>query len=273
MANSNKIILKSIDEDKFVDFIKKFLTFDSNLLLEIEEENGENFFSVKSFTPSKTSIKYGRIAISDCFDIDEEVDLPLNLKIGIYGVRNLATYFGYIEDSEFELIIHYPNEASVDDNLWASNIELNSTSLKKNFAAAKRNSFKLMPKEAIPVVFNTEDSNWNFRLSSNDIKKIKTLMELEASTIISINVIDDKNVVFGTVEEDGVRINIETADIEINNNVNIEINKENFKKYLDDDSCSLYCKDNSLLFLEGDDPDTANIKVALSKVKHEETEL
>lgn len=229
-----KITLKCKRPTDFINFILKFRSFDSNVLIEfIDSER----IQIKASTPSHSTAKYGTLEFNEIFDIVSGT-MPNELRWAVFNIDKIKTIFNSLvtDSGELKFDIDY-NEK--EEPHYFSKITVSSTNIKFNIKCGENDLLEYIPDFKLENLFKEENLNFKLKLKKEDIAQILQLSGLD---------IDD-NIKFSTM---GKKLSFKgksyvyafTGDVETTQEKEISLTKSNLK-YLDNDDYLLFSKETS----------------------------
>lgn len=259
---ANNLSFRFLNASNFSDFLKRFIVVDSNALLELRTDNT---LVIKSYTASRTAVKYGVLKLEDVFDFDPDEDkVESNIKIGIYNIERLIKTIAMYGEKD-DVTIDFQYDLDSDGEFFAKNIHFDNGVLDMDFACAQKSLFKFMPDDIVKTVFNSEDYGFKFKLDSATLRIIESATALESGTDLNL-------VVRGEEDDYYLEFNSKIFKYKYTNEVEVEktddpvtISKD-YLKYLDKETYTCYSTDNALL-LFSDDSET---KISFGRVVAED---
>ncbi|TAL68566.1 MAG: hypothetical protein EPN82_09815 [Bacteroidetes bacterium] len=250
-----------------INYLKQFITIDSNSLLEITPEKN---FVIKSYTAARTAVIVGKIELGEFCKTPLKVRLPKRvIKCGIYNTKLLIDMLTrFQKNTEIQLTLQYHVENNGE--LVGDNIILSDFNKEFNLRFAQISLFKDMEDDIADSVFDMSKSYFSFELPSTKLKEIKADAALQNGFDLEIfpRIINNKKFVCFTGKDFSDKIPIET-DLDIGNIQGATITKEYFR-YLDKDSnYTCHLTETSVLFIS----DKFNTKTCFGRVMNAEDEL
>ena len=176
------LTVKSASE--FTNFLKRFSSIESTLLLEME--NG--YLKAKTHTPERSVVKSSKIDMSQIFDMEGVVTTGQNILFGIFSVDKLTEAFKHFTDSDVSFTISYEN---TPDGMIGTEVTLASSSLKINFQCASLRLFTHITDEMMSRISNTDTAAINFVLTKEHQKRISSISTIDSDhKLLTVNVKD-----------------------------------------------------------------------------------
>jgi len=175
---AQKIEFSAKNVKAFSAWLKKFVSIDQSLLLEVDET--ESLFLAKTYNEERSVVKYSQIKFDEAgFAVKPSKD-PKRVKVGIYNIARLMKIMDQFNDQEFSFTINY-DELSGDTTEWAGlTLLLKNKNLKMTVDCTSLNIFKYIPdakfKDAIATV---EDVLAKFELTKANIEQTNQLCSLD----------------------------------------------------------------------------------------------
>jgi hypothetical protein len=233
---AEKITFKVKSASEFTNFLKRFSSIESTLLLEIE--NG--YLKAKTHTPERSVVKSSKIDMSQIFDMESANATGQNVLFGIFSVDKLTDAFKHFSDTDVEFILKYENTA---DGMIGTEVVLSSPSLKINFQCASLRLFTHITDEMMDRISNTESAPINFVLTKEHQKRISSI-----STIDSDHKLLTLDVNKGQVKVTGRSYDLSLMHIDQpTDDVSISIYKNQFG-FLDREDAIAYLSGDRIVF-------------------------
>lgn len=220
---------------KFMNFLKKFSSIESTLLVEIE--NGS--LKAKTHTPDRSVVKSSSIAIEDVLEFVEG-DENINLVFGLYNIEKFAGAFKHFGNDNFELHIEY-------DKLEKLNVgtQLNLKTRKLNilFDCASYRIFTHISDEMMERMIGDPDEGISFDMDKTVQSQITSLLSIDN---------DHKLVTFKT-EKNFIRAVGKSFDFELVENdedfskSTTTVHKQHFH-FLDNEDANVVISDDKIIF-------------------------
>lgn len=229
--------LKINQTARFINFLKRFSSIESNLLLEI----GTNFVKAKTHTPERSVVKYSSIAIDELFS---EHNIKEPVKLGIYNIDKLAQSFKYFGEGEFEFIV---NVEKIQDEYVGTSILMKNSSLDITFNCASLKMFTFITDDILTNLTDTSASIVNLLLPKEQQSKIISLFGID--TDYSKLTFDTKK---GKISAKGNNFNyVILSDDKITTDTSISVFKHHYV-YLDREDTQIYICDDQLILLSNE---------------------
>ncbi len=228
------LTVKSASE--FTNFLKRFSSIESTLLLEME--NG--YLKAKTHTPERSVVKSSKIDMSQIFDMEGVVTTGQNILFGIFSVDKLTEAFKHFTDSDVSFTISYEN---TPDGMIGTEVTLASSSLKINFQCASLRLFTHITDEMMSRISNTDTAAINFVLTKEHQKRISSISTIDSDhKLLTVNVKDGNINVTGKSYDMSLLTLDGTAD-----DVSISIYKNQFG-FLDREDAVAYLSGDRIVF-------------------------
>jgi len=252
-SSKNKLQLNLINPKGLVDFISKFKSIDSNLLLSITADK----IDVRAYTPNAVAVKMGELNFDDIFTLPDGETVPENLKVGIYNVQKFIKIFNYIDEENVLLNITYSTEKNGDN--YGIKLDIKTATLQKVIPGAKQTMFKSLTDEQVERAFDVEEAYYCLNFEKHLLDKIKNLLSVEASKYFTL--VYKKGTIFFIGKEFKLKY---TDEVEILKEEDFELPLEkDVFKYADGDDYNLYGKETGALLFSKD----AEIKIGLAAIE------
>lgn len=246
-----KLELNLLDAENLINFITKFRVIDKNIMLKIYNDK----IVAKSFKEDVNLIKYGEIEFDNLFTFVNKKDkIEEPIKLWVYNIDKFKSALNIIGNCKFIV--------EIDDDLFATKIELKSRNIKKTIPVLNNLEFNEIEDEKIIKLFDKSSTHVGFEIEKNFLLKLKALNDLENENYFYISIVDNVPIFYGSEFE----LKLET-EIEKNKEVTQKyyIDKSIFK-YIDLEDQEIYLKDNAILLFNG------NFKIASSLLENTEIE-
>lgn len=232
-----KITLKVKSSSEFTNFLRRFSSIESTLLLEIE--NG--MLKAKTHTPERSVVKSSKIDMGQIFDMEGVLTVGQNILFGIFSVDKLIESFKHFSESDLEFALSYENTA---DGMIGTEITLSSPSLTINFQCASLRLFTHITDIMMDKISNTEESPINFVLTKEHQKRISSI-----STIDTDHKLLTVNIKKGNVNVTGrsYDLSLMSIDNKANEDVSISIYKNQFS-FLDREDAMAHLSGDRIVF-------------------------
>lgn len=248
-----KLQLNLINPKGLIEFIGKFKSIDSNLLLAIDTEKIE----VRSYTPTAVAVKIGEINFENVFALPEGEEIPPKFKIGIYNVAKFIKIFSYVDEDNILLNITYSQEKNGDN--YGIKIDVKTATLQKVIPGAKQSMFKSMTDDQVERAFDIEEAFYSIEFGKPILDKIRNLLSVESSHYFTI--ISKKDAIYFTGSEFKLKYSGE-LDILKEEDFELPLASDVFK-YADNENYTLYAKETGALLMSKD----SNIKIGLAAIE------
>lgn len=164
----------------FQAWLKKFVSIDQSVLLEIDENNDR--FCAKVYNEERSVVKFSQIKFDEAGLTVKKSKDPQRVKVGIYNIARLMKVMDQFGDGEFSFTINYDEVTGEGNTDFAGiNLILKNKSLKFNVECTSLNIFKYIDDELFENrIAALDDVVANFSLSSSDIEKTNSLCSLDS---------------------------------------------------------------------------------------------
>lgn len=260
----NSITLNCVNSKELINFILKFKELDTSCLLEIDKDN----ITIKSCDPNRHGIKYGKLDFNSIFRLDDDVELPENLFVGIYSTENFKTVLETMSDSSLRFQLFYTeethnisfmnqNEEVVTNYVYS--LKLATDKMSVDIPMGEFGEFSYVSDKVVSLLFTPDEFKFKFDLTKNTLKQVESLSSIGGTD--------------GIVFEPKTKwVNILGRDFKIKNEDSVEINelgsvtldKRKFK-YLDKSDYTVYAISSGCLF-KGPD----GVDVVISELSDED---
>src|SRR5574343_36330 len=253
-APNTDLVLTSINTKELITFMSKF-SLDASCLIEFPDSDT---IAIKSTETDRHVVKYGKKEFSDIFKLEEDVELPDNLLIGIYNTSNFKSILNTMsltgEDVKF--IVKYAEETNkvgsgkkaVDMTCnFATSLQLSTSNLTVDIPIGEFSEFGYIQNSDIERMFNNEEYDFKFSISKDSLKQIEQLASMDGTDSITFQPKDVDIYIYGYKFIITAADNVEVNDV---NEVGI---KNSYLKYLDKTDYEVYGLTNRCLFVSDDD--------------------
>lgn len=248
--------LEFISTDAFVGFLNKFISIDSNALLEIRTDNT---LVIKSYTASRTAVKMGVIALDEIFEVDDN-EIKDNIKVGIYNLEKLIKFFSFVEAND-GIMFKVEYKLDSDGDNYAKRIWCNTKVDKKDFACANKTLFKYMSDDTAEGVFGVKDNLFNLKIDQSILTKISNYSSLEPASELSFCAYTKNGEQIVDFKGKSYSIGY-YGDFEINKEVEKAAISKDYLKFCDKEEYKVYITGPSIIFIS----ETSNTKLALGRL-------
>lgn len=227
-----KLTLKVTQTDAFSDFLKRFTSIDSSLLLEF----GTSSVKAKSHTPERSVVKYCEISLDEIFSTH---DITENFKVGLFNIDKLKQSFKYFSGSDFNFIIDLQR---LDDQWVGTQITLNNSSLEVRFDCASMTLFTFIEDSVFNKISDYSNPKAKFLLQKEQQSKITSLFGIDS---------DYSKLTFefanGKVFAKGKNFKYEVLDESgVDGKVSLSVFKHHYS-FLDNETCEVYVLESKLV--------------------------
>jgi hypothetical protein len=167
----SKIIYRVESPARFTNFLKKFSSIESTLLVEIE--NG--VIKAKTHTPDRAVVKSSSIEISEILSVSEG-DASTNVMFGLYNIEKFANAFKHFA-SEFDLIIEF---SELDGKNVGTQLTLKNKKLNVRFECASYRIFTHISDDMMERIAGDVDNGVEFELDKNIQSQISSLSGIDS---------------------------------------------------------------------------------------------
>jgi|AntAceMinimDraft_7_1070363.scaffolds.fasta_scaffold01077_3 hypothetical protein len=232
--NEKQLELKISNSGEFFDFLKKFSSIDSSLLMEFNSTT----ITAKSHTPERSVVKSSSIALDEIFS-EFTIDEPF--KVGIFNIDKLKTAFKYFEGSDFTFGI---NLSKMQDEWVGTNIFLKNSSLDISFSCASLSLFTQITNDIMDKITDTSGFKSKFLLQREQLARITSLFGIDS---------DYSKITFeitkGKIYVKGKNFKYEVLDdADPDNNQSLSVFKHHYS-FLDNETTEVYMMDDKLVLI------------------------
>jgi hypothetical protein len=166
----------------FQTWLKKFISIDQSVLLEIDENNDR--FCAKVYNEERSVVKFSQIKFDEAGLTVKKSKDPQRVKVGIYNIARLMKVMDQFGDGEFTFIVNYDEVSGEGVTDFAGvNLIFKNKSLKFNIECTSLNIFKYISDELFETrIAAMDDVIANFMLSSANIEKVNSLCSLDSES-------------------------------------------------------------------------------------------
>ena len=166
----SKIVYRVESPARFTNFLKKFSSIESTLLVEIE--NG--VIKAKTHTPDRAVVKSSSISMSEILTVADGLT-PTNVIFGLYNIEKFANAFKHFSN-EFDLIIDY---SELEGKNVGTQLTLKSKKLNVRFECASYRIFTHISDEMMERIAGDVESGVEFELDKNLQSQISSLSGID----------------------------------------------------------------------------------------------
>lgn len=161
----------------FSSWLQRFVSIDTALLIEIDEENSE--FLAKTYNEERSAVKFSRIKFDVAGFVVVPSKTPKRIKVGLYNIAKLMKIMDQFSDAEFSFVVNY--DELVDTNeLVGDSIILKNKNLKMTVECTSLNIFKYISDDLFKnTIAHLDDNPVNFKLSAAKIDQVNSLCKLD----------------------------------------------------------------------------------------------
>lgn len=163
-------------------WLKKFVSIDQSVLLEVDQNNDR--FCAKVYNEERSVVKFSQIKFDEAgFTVKKSKD-PQRVKVGIYNIARLMKIMDQFGNEEFSFIINYDELTGDGTTDFAGlSLILKNKLLKFTVECTSLNIFKYIGDELFETrIASLDDVIANFELSSNDIEQTNSLCSLDSES-------------------------------------------------------------------------------------------
>jgi hypothetical protein len=177
---AKKIEFSAKNVKAFSTWLKKFVSIDQSLLLEIDEN--ESLFIAKTYNEERSVVKYSKIKFDEAGLTVKKSKDPQRVKVGIYNIARLMKVMDQFGSEEFSFTVNYDEVTGDNSTEFAGlNLVLKNKSLKITVDCTSLNIFKYISDELfVDRIAALDDVVAKFELSSENIEKVNSLCSLDS---------------------------------------------------------------------------------------------
>lgn len=222
----------------FTSWLRRFISIDNSLLLEIDEKTST--FVAKVYDEARSCVKYSSIKFDDAGMVTKVSKDPKRIKVGIFNVSRLIKIFDQFNDAEFTFTINYSDLISDDSTTQyaGETINLKNKSLKMNVDCTSLNIFKYISDDLFKDKIAATEVVDRFTFTKTNLEKINALCALDNEhKFIEFKFSDNKVYVSGKTFEYLLeeRENLKNASINVFKTQYSNLDVENYEVELGDD--------------------------------------
>ena len=177
---AKKIEFNAKNVKAFSAWLKKFVSIDQSLLLEIVED--ESMFLAKTYNEERSVVKLSKIKFDEAGLTVKKSKDPQRVKVGIYNIARLMKVMDQFGDEEFSFTVNY-NEVTGDGgtDFAGLNLVLKNKTLKFTVEVTSLNIFKYIDDELFESRIAALDNVVaKFELSAPNIEQTNSLCSLDS---------------------------------------------------------------------------------------------
>lgn len=161
----------------FSSWLQRFVSIDTALLIEIDEENSE--FLAKTYNEERSAVKFSKIKFDVAGFVVVPSKTPKRIKVGLYNITKLMKIIDQFSDSEFSFVVNY--DELVDTNEFVGDsILLKNKNLKMSVECTSLNIFKYISDDLFKnTIAHLDGKPVNFKLSGTKINQVNSLCKLD----------------------------------------------------------------------------------------------
>jgi hypothetical protein len=163
----------------FTGWLRRFVSIDNSLLLEIDEKTST--FIAKVYNEERSCVKFSSIKFNDAGLTTKVFSDPKRIKVGIFNVPRLIKIFDQFSDAEFTMTINYQDLVSEDSSIQyaGESILLKNDTLKMNVDCTSLNIFKYISDELFKDTIMATEIVGTFELTKSNLEKVNSLCILD----------------------------------------------------------------------------------------------
>jgi hypothetical protein len=168
----SKNTYRVISPAKFTNFLRKFSSIESTLLVEIENEN----LKAKTHTPDRSVVKSSSISLEEVLEFVDGNE-NINVVFGLYNIEKFASSFKHFGSDNFDLIIEYEKldkTINVGTQLTLKNQKLNI-----RFECASYRIFTHISDDMMEKISGDLSEGISFDLDKNTQAQISSLSGID----------------------------------------------------------------------------------------------
>lgn len=182
MANITKktIEFNSKNVKAFSNWLRRFISIDNSLLLEIDEKTST--FVAKVYDEARSCVKYSSIRFDDAGLTTKVSKEPKRIKVGIFNVSRLIKIFDQFNDAEFTMTVNYSDLIGDDSTTQyaGETILLKNKILKMNVDCASLNVFKYISDDLFKEKIAYTEIVDTFKFTKANLEKVNSLCTLDS---------------------------------------------------------------------------------------------
>jgi hypothetical protein len=177
---ARKIEFSAKNVKAFQTWLKKFVSIDQSLLLEVDEN--ESMFLAKTYNEERSVVKLSKIKFDEAGLTVKKSKDPQRVKVGIYNIARLMKVMDQFGSEEFSFTVNYDEVTGDSGTDFAGlNLILKNKTLKVNVECTSLNIFKYIGDELFETrIAALDEVVSKFELSSEDIEKTNSLCSLDS---------------------------------------------------------------------------------------------
>lgn len=175
---AKKIEFSAKNVKAFSSWLKKFVSIDTALLLEVDEV--ESTFLAKTYNEERSVVKFSKIKFDAAGLTVKPSKEPRRVKIGIYNIARLMKIMDQFNDEEFTFTVNYDEIIGEITEYAGLSLLLKNKNLKMTVDCTSLNIFKYISDELFTDTISAlEDVVAKFELSAPNIEKTNSLCTLD----------------------------------------------------------------------------------------------
>jgi len=161
----------------FSGWLKKFVSIDTALLLEIDEVN--SIFLAKTYNEERSVVKFSKIKFDEAGFTVTPSSNPKRIKVGIYNISRLMKIMDQFGSEEFSFVLNY-DELIDTSEFVGDSIVMKNKNLKITVELTSLNIFKYISDDLFKNTISQLDNVVaNFKLSTSNIEQANSLCVLD----------------------------------------------------------------------------------------------
>lgn len=169
-----KIVAKSVNRKMFMNLVKQMLIVDSYVTFRIDNECTDGI----SYLPMHDVVKNITIRNDELFGEIENLEKPIRVSY-TDGTKLLNMFKNYKDSDEIDLVISCEDDENSEE-MYALKLETITSRLKRQEQCADRKFSEAhitpLPADVVSNLFSTENSEFLFEISVEDMSQIKSLI-------------------------------------------------------------------------------------------------
>jgi hypothetical protein len=230
----NSISLQLSSSEDLLNFLKRFSSISSSLLIEIEDD----YIKAKTHTPERSVVKSSKIELHRVFNDDASIEE--NVMFGLFSVEKMMKAFSHFGGGPFNFIL---NQEKTSDGQVGTEIHLKNESLNINFPCASLRLFTQITDAMMNKIADASASDVSFLLTKEMQAKINSLSGIDSDQKLITLSIKNGNV---TISGKSFNLNLTTVD-NFDDELSISIYKNQFA-YLDKEDSMVYLTEDRIIF-------------------------
>jgi len=252
----------------FTNWLKRFASIDTTLLLEIDEDKQK--FLAKSYNDERSVVKYSEISFVDAGFVVKKNKETKRIKAGIYNISRLMKIMDMYLNTEFTCIFNYDEVLTGDAKDYAAlSIKLANKETKLSVECTSLNIFKYISDDLFHNTIGAVDEIISFNFTRDLMSKVNTLCVLDNDDkYMSFYSKDSKVYAKGKAFEQLIYTNEIEGSLE---DTKLDISKLQFEK-LDDENYQISMGEDRIVFKSTDSITTTVISMVEKDEKFDKEE-